>query len=252
MSQEIFTTICLVWILLGLILLPVLLKVTQPYGRHARSSWGPMINNRLGWFFMEAPALLVFLTFIIIYGNFNNTLVIIASGLWVLHYFHRVVIYPQRIKTKGKKMPLVITLLGIFFNLMNSFLNGYWLAVFAPHKENGAWFYSRLILGIVIFLSGYVINKYHDSLLIKLRNSVGKSYKIPYGGLFKYVSCPNFLGEIITWAGFFVLTASLPALSFFLWAIVNLVPRALDHHRWYRKEFDDYPTNRKAIIPGLL
>ncbi len=88
--------------------------------------------------------------------------------------------------------------------------------------------------------------------LIQLRNRNGKGYTIPYGGLFAYVSCPNFLGEIITWTGFFVVTFSWPAFSFLIWSIVNLVPRALDHHRWYRNTFTDYPENRKAIFPGLL
>ncbi len=32
----------------------------------------------------------------------------------------------------------------------------------------------------------------------------------------------------------------------------NLIPRALDHHKWYRKEFSDYPANRKAVFPFLV
>jgi len=236
----------------GLILLPVLLKVTQPYGRHTKYNLGWMINNNLGWFIMEAPAVIVFLWFVFVYGKDNHVLIVLATGLWCLHYFHRAFIYPLNIRTKGKKMPLVITLSGILFNLINGFLNGYWLAIFAPQHETGAWFYFRLILGTLIFLTGFAVNTYHDRILIQLRNSVGKGYKIPYGGLFVYVSCPNFFGEILTWAGFFVVTFSWPALTFLVWSIVNLVPRALDHHRWYRKEFTDYPENRKAIIPGLL
>jgi 3-oxo-5-alpha-steroid 4-dehydrogenase 1 len=33
---------------------------------------------------------------------------------------------------------------------------------------------------------------------------------------------------------------------------VNLIPRALDHHRWYAEEFEDYPERRKALIPFLI
>jgi len=252
MSQEVLRNICLGWILIALILLPFLLKITQPYGRHTKNNWGPMIKNKLGWFIMEAPALFVFLYFVLIFGKINNVLIVLATGLWCLHYFHRVVIYPFIIRTKGKKMPLIITMSGIFFNLVNGFLNGYWLAVFAPVNEAGSWFYFRLVIGSLIFLAGFGINKYYDRVLIKLRNSGRNGYKIPFGGLFKHVSCPNFLGEIITWAGFFMLTFSLPALSFFIWTIVNLVSRALDHHKWYSREFKDYPANRKAIIPRLL
>jgi protein-S-isoprenylcysteine O-methyltransferase Ste14 len=66
------------------------------------------------------------------------------------------------------------------------------------------------------------------------------------------VSCPNYLGEIVEWTGFALLTWSLPAVSFAAWTVANLVPRALAHHRWYRERFPDYPRRRKALIPGLL
>ncbi|MBT4969756.1 MAG: hypothetical protein HOM80_12185, partial [Bacteroidetes bacterium] len=78
------------------------------------------------------------------------------------------------------------------------------------------------------------------------------AYSIPFGKLFNYVSCPNHLGEIIEWAGFAVMTWSLPGLAFFIWTIINLLPRSLAHHKWYNKEFDNYPENRKAVIPFII
>jgi steroid 5-alpha reductase family enzyme len=104
----------------------------------------------------------------------------------------------------------------------------------------------------MLFIAGFFINQYHDHLLIQLRKSNGADYKIPFGGLFRFISCPNFFGEIIEWGGFALLTWCLPSFSFFLWTLVNLLPRAIDHHRWYKKTFADYPKNRKAIIPFLL
>jgi steroid 5-alpha reductase family enzyme len=110
----------------------------------------------------------------------------------------------------------------------------------------------RLIAGVIIFFSGFAINKYHDAILIKLRPASGDGYKIPHGGLFKYVSCPNFLGEIISWVGFALVAFNLPALSFLIWTLVNLITRARDHHRWYLNEFPEYPKERKAIFPFLF
>jgi hypothetical protein len=37
-----------------------------------------------------------------------------------------------------------------------------------------------------------------------------------------------------------------------LWTFANLVPRAIDHHRWYKRRFDDYPPDRKAVFPYFL
>ncbi len=116
-----------------------------------------------------------------------------------------------------------------------------------------SWISSpRFIVGILLFITGFVINIYSDNYLIKLRQNNTGNYSIPQGGLFRYISCPNFLGEIIEWGGFALLTWCLPTLSFFVWTAVNLIPRALDHHKWYKSQFPDYPENRKAIFPFLF
>jgi hypothetical protein len=54
------------------------------------------------------------------------------------------------------------------------------------------------------------------------------------------------------WTGWAVATWSLAGLSFALFTAANLIPRAVSHHRWYRRTFADYPRRRKAVIPGLL
>ena len=185
-------------------------------------------------------------------ANLLNLLILLPAFLWMLHYIHRVLIFPLQIRTARKKIPVLIVLLAFIFNIINGFLNGYWFVQFAPDYRSGVLINLRLIAGVIIFISGFAINKYHDAILIKLRPTSGNGYKIPYGGLFKYVSCPNFLGEIISWSGFALVAFNLPALSFLIWTIVNLTTRALDHHRWYIKEFPEYDKERKALIPFLL
>jgi 3-oxo-5-alpha-steroid 4-dehydrogenase 1 len=251
-SHENFNLVCWIWILVGVITFPFLLKVTQPYGKHAKSGWGPMINNRLGWLVMELPALLVFAYFLSFSPDFKNQIVLVAASLWGLHYIHRAVIFPFRLKTKGKKMPVIIVFSAILFNTVNGYLNGYWLSHFAPVTGNNMFTNFRLIIGVLIFLTGFIINQYHDRLLINLRHGQNTGYQIPFGGLFKLISCPNYLGEIISWFGFFIVTLGLPAFSFLVWTMVNLLPRALDHHKWYREKFREYPADRKAVFPYLL
>jgi 3-oxo-5-alpha-steroid 4-dehydrogenase 1 len=251
-SHGTFNIICWIWIAIAVIIFPILLKVTQPYGRHSKNNWGPMINNRLGWFVMELPALLIFGYFLGFKANLLNMLILIPALLWGLHYIHRVLIFPLQIRTARKKIPVIIVIFGFIFNIVNSSLNGYWFVHFATDYRSGVLIDLRLIGGAILFLTGFVINNYHDFLLIQLRPTSGDGYKIPYGGLFKYVSCPNFLGEIISWAGFALVAFNLPALSFLIWTLINLTTRALDHHRWYIKEFPEYDRDRKAIFPYLL
>jgi len=249
---DIFNIIVYSWIGIAVVIFPVLLKITAPYGRHTKSNWGPMIDNRLGWFFMELPALVVFSYFMIAGHNLSNHLVFLFFALWFIHYFHRSIIFPLRLRTRKKKMPVLIMSFAVFFNLVNGFINGYWLGVLSDGYPASWALDPRFIAGVLLFIAGFGINQYHDKILLGLRKSGNGEYKIPQGGLFRYVSCPNFFGEIVEWGGFALMTWSLPTFSFFLWTFVNLVPRALDHHKWYKQHFSDYPADRKAVIPFLL
>jgi hypothetical protein len=237
---------------LALIVLPVMLKITAPYGRHTTAKWGPLVNNRLGWFIMEMPVIVIF-TCLFFGGDAEKTVpVYIFYLLFMVHYFHRVFIFPLRLRGKNRRMPLVVVLLAIAFNLCNGFFNGYWFGVLNDFYYPTAWLKDwRFIFGVLFFTTGMYLNITSDQRLISLRNET-REYSIPYGGFFRFVSCPNLLGEIIEWLGWALMCWCLPAISFALWTLANLIPRALDHHRWYNNYFKEYPKERKAVFPFLL
>ncbi len=241
-----FEILVWVWIAIPFIIFPVLLKIRVPYGRHTSSGWGSMIDNHWGWFWMEVPALLVFPLLAIFGPAEKDALSWILIALWCLHYVNRVLIFPFRIKTKGKKMPLIIAISAVFFNLINGFVNGYYIG-FVDEKSS-AVVHVLTIIGIVLFFIGFSINLIADSKLIGLRKQ-GNGYQIPRGWLFNYISCPNHFGEIVEWIGFAITAGNLPALSFAVWTFCNLAPRANNHHSWYKKRFSDYPGERKRLIP---
>lgn len=255
--RENFNVLVLIWIALAVILFPLLLKVRAPYGRHVRGRWGPVMGNSAGWFIMELPSL-VLITVLFLTGNkWEANILWVFFALWFIHYFNRIFIFPFRTRTKGKKIPLLVVFLAMFFNLVNGFLNGYWLGYISSPFEGGrvdvAWLTDpRFIIGIALFILGFIINQVADNHLIHLRNGKKSWYSVPKHPLFRYISCPNFAGEIIEWAGFAIMTWCLPALSFAVWTAVNLIPRALHHHRWYKEQFPDYPAKRKAVIPYIL
>ncbi|MBM3405405.1 MAG: DUF1295 domain-containing protein [Bacteroidetes bacterium] len=239
------------WIAIAICLFPFILKFRAPYGRHTRTNWGPMISNRLGWILMEVPALGVFVICFLINGWNHLFINWLFFTLWVIHYTNRSLIFPFRIKTSGKKMPVVIVVMAFGFNLVNGFINGYYLGNLHAYTLN--WLnHPLMILGLVLFLTGIAINWKSDSMLIRLRANGSQGYKVENSWLFKYISCPNLFGEIVEWGGFALMTWSLPGLAFFVWTLANLLPRALAHHRWYQENFDDYPQERKAVIPFIL
>ena len=146
-------------------------------------------------------------------------------------------------------MPLAIALSAIFFNTINGVINGYFLSVTDYSFSNS----PLMIAGFVIFFIGLVLNIHSDNKLISLReNTQVNNYTIPKGGLFNKISCPNYFGELTEWFGFAIMTFNIGSLSFFVWTFINLVPRALSHHNWYKINFENYPKNRKAIIPYIL
>lgn len=239
----------LLWIIVGFITFSYLIisKTRAPYGRHSKNGWGPMISNSWGWFWMELPALVV-MPIVSIYNNSISSFAFLLITIWVTHYFNRVVIFPLRIKTRNKKMPLSIALSAFFFNLINGVINGIYVRLYTGDLDLNTY---NVYIGLILFGLGMYINISSDNRLISLRKK-SKGYKIPNGGLFKYISCPNHFGEIIEWFGYAVIAFSIPALSFALWTFFNLCPRSLNHHDWYRENFDKYPKNRKAVIPYIL
>ena len=233
------------WIIIGLIIFPINLIYKAPYGRHTSKKWGISIDNKLGWIIMELPALLV-CPAIYFYFKVDFDISIMFICLWIIHYFNRTIIFPFRIKTKGKKMPLAIVLSAFFFNIVNGSINGYFLSYIKLDTVS-----IFLIIGFLLFLIGLFINISSDNKLINLRK-IKKGYFVPKGGLFKYISCPNFFGEILEWFGFALMTFNIGSLSFFIWTCCNLIPRGLAHHSWYKNKFNEYPKERKAILPFLI
>ena len=105
---------------------------------------------------------------------------------------------------------------------------------------------------VAFFFVGWWINYRSDRTLIRLRSSTSTGYSIPHGGLYRWISNPNYLGEIIEWSGWAVASWSLGGLAFATYTVANLAPRALATHRWYRDQFPDYPSTRKALLPFVL
>lgn len=253
MERTLFSLLVWIWISVAVIIFIVLLFVTAPYGRHSKKTWGLTIPDRLGWFFMEIPGPVIYL-FLVINGSApKNVTVWVITGLYLAHYTNRAVIYPLRIRTRGREMPLLVALMAVLFNFVNAGFLGYFAGTIQTHYTEAWMTDPRFIAGLAVFLSGMAVNMSSDEKLIHLRKKRnGDGYVIPRGGLFEKVSCPNFFGEILEWSGYALLCWSLPALSFFIWTFCNLVPRALSHHRWYRSHFAEYPAGRKAIIPYIL
>lgn len=253
LNSESFLLLNYCWIALAIIVHVTMFYIKAPFGRHTSEQWGISINNKLGWFIMELPSLLIMLFFLVYGKDSLNSYVWILFLLWILHYINRTLIYPFRIKATPKKIPLFIVGSAIFFNVVNAGLNGYYLSeLVGTSQYNEQWILSwNFWIGFGLFLIGMFINRTSDSMLINLRATGDTGYKIPFGFLFNYISSPNLFGELVQWFGFAVMAWNVPALGFFIWTYANLVPRAKNHHDWYHSNFPNYPKDRKIIFPFI-
>ena len=250
-TPEIHAAATKILIALAVLTFVIVSRITAPYGRHHSASWGPTMPARLGWIVMETPAVLVF-AWVYWQGQHRFEIVpLCLLGLWQFHYVQRTYVFPFRMRAEGKRMPVLVCVTAFCFQLLNVYVNARWISHYGHYGD--AWLRDpRLWIGGALFFAGWLINTKSDSILISLRAPGETGYKIPRGFLYEYVSCPNYLGEIIEWCGFALATWSLPGLAFALYTAANIGPRALANHRWYRGKFDDYPPERKALIPFLL
>lgn len=247
-----FELACWGWMALAVLIAIVLLFVRAPYGRYARRGWGPQVSARLGWLLMESVSPLVLAGLFVVGAARSDGLSWVFLGVWLVHYVHRAWIFPFRLHSPGRSMPIAVMLMAVVFNSTNAGLNGLQLFVWGP-AQAASWLGDpRLWLGLLLFGVGLVVNLQSDTILIGLRRGADSGYRVPHGGLFRWVSCPNYLGEILEWTGWALATWSLAGLSFAVWTVANLAPRALAHHRWYRAQFADYPAERRALIPFVL
>ena len=250
-EHEIFNVIIVTWLVLALIVFVLLFFVTAPYGRYVRKGWGATVNNKIGWIVMESTSSLLFALFFILGNRQGSFVALIFLTMWETHYIHRAFIYPLTLKGNGKRMPVFVVFLGLFFNSVNSYLNGRYLFSLSPVYEISWLRDPRFIIGTALFIAGFMVNRHSDHVLRALREVSEEGYKIPYGGFYRWVSSPNYLGELAIWFGFAIATWSLPGLTFAIWTAANLVPRARANHVWYKAEFANYPEERRILIPHL-
>jgi len=231
----------------------LLFFITAPYGRHFRGGWGPSIAARAGWMVMEAPALLVIGIIVLSSGQKLSLLTIVLLALWEIHYLYRTCLFPLLMRGSSKRFPLLLVAFAFVFNSLNGYANGMFLATPGLMIASGGLVSDlRVAMGVALFAGGFLTHVWADRDLRRLRKPGEIGYKIPHGGLWEYVSNPNYFGEITEWCGWALATWSLPGLAFAVFTVANLVPRAWANRRWYLETFDDYPRDRKSVIPFVF
>jgi protein-S-isoprenylcysteine O-methyltransferase Ste14 len=221
--------------------------VTAPYGRHGRAGWGPTVPAKVGWVVMESMAPLGFAAIFLAGPHRADVVPLVLLGLWQLHYLQRTFVYPFLLRG-GARMPVSVMAMALAFNALNAWINARWVSTYGSYPVS--WLTDpRFLVGAALFVGGFALNLSADRTLRRLRGPGETGYRIPHGGAYRWVSCPNYLGEIVEWFGWALATWSWAGLAFAVYTTANLAPRAVAHHAWYHERFPDYPTERRALVP---
>lgn len=267
------------------VLIPLLLfNVRAPYGKFAHtnsnegeSSFSKMVrdvcskvdlvlNGKFAFAFQESFSLISFIY--VLYSVpahwhensfWLNVQQGIATVMFVVHYIHRAFIFTL-FRTHSMSDSTLSTMgLACLFTATNGYLNAKGIWAYNNDEEFGFINIIFMLLGIVLYLTGFYINFQSDQILIDLRkknqtSDSEKKYFIPMGGMYKYISTPNYFGEFVEWFGFFLCIQNRFAFLFVILTLSNLLPRSIQTHEWYLNKFGDKyrSLNRKAFIPYLL
>lgn len=180
----------------------------------------------------------------------------IAAACWSFHYIKRILetIFVHRFS--HATMPITNLFKNCSYYWGFALYVGYYInhPLYTPPLFKDAQVYAGLLAFLFSELGNFSVH-------IALRNlrppgtnerKIPKPTSNPFTWLFNYVSCPNYTYEIAAWLSFSVMTQALPALLFTASGGGQMILWALGKHRNYRKEFANYPRQRKAIIPFVI
>ncbi len=249
-----FNLFLLAMSLIAVVVFFALYRIDAGYGKFYSHSWGPAVDNRLGWVLMESPVFVAMLLLWLFSERRDDPVRLAFLLIFELHYFQRSFIFPLLIKGKGK-MPLSIIGMGVLFNTLNALMQGGWIFYISPSGMYPPSWYGdpRFIAGTLLFAVGMFVNIQSDSIIRHLRKPGDNRHYLPKGGMFRYVTSANYLGELMEWVGFAILTWSWAGAVFALWTFANLCPRAARIYERYKTEFGDKLDTRKVkrLIPFI-
>ncbi|KAK7268625.1 hypothetical protein RIF29_21327 [Crotalaria pallida] len=205
------------------------------------------LSSKAGMLLLYTPALLAGVASFWIFPNEGIRSTILHAAI-TLHYLKRDLEVLFVHKFSGSMMldsAIIITL---------SYFSSAATMIYAQHLSKGLPEppINLLYPGVVLFLVGISGNFYHHYLLSKLRGKGEKEYKIPKGGLFKFVIGPHYLFELIAWYGVSFIAQTLYSFSFSIGSTFYLAGRSYATRRWYLSKFEDFPKDVKALIPFVF
>ncbi|EEB07208.1 steroid reductase [Schizosaccharomyces japonicus yFS275] len=253
---------------------PAVLFVDAPHGKFRNQSRlfrSGFLPGRFGWVLMELVAPTTFVYGLILNEGFGhvqwNPRIVVLCMFYLIHYINRSLIGPLIFAPHIAPMHVSVLISAIVFNYLNAMgMSGYLVSLSKGNERASTTL--AFVAGLGLWAFGLYGNVFHDNILYELRRQKLRTssapqqgnensevsrdgYRIPFGGLFRFISCPNYFCEWIEWTGYAIACgpSARPMIAFVVAEILFMFPRARSTHKWYQKTFSSYPPQRKAVIP---
>ncbi|KAI8838139.1 3-oxo-5-alpha-steroid 4-dehydrogenase-domain-containing protein [Chytridium lagenaria] len=226
------------------------------YSKFAQGrSW--KISSRTGMPLLYMPACLISLLGAKYLSNASTPRVQLVNHLLAAHFAKRTLESLYIHQYSGWMGVLDVMFISSIYASV-SYLNH--ISTLYAYLENPTFFDNQskdvAYVGIALFFIGALGNLRHHLIMASWRKD-GKTaeektkYVVPKGGMFVWVACPHYFFEIIMWLGVAIAGSTLYAWFPFFATAVNLIPKAARTSAWYKSKMEDYPKNRKHIIPFI-
>lgn len=170
--------------------------------------------------------------------------------IFILHLFRRSYecLYIHKFHANSK-----VNFLHYFFGLIHYPCVG--LTIITDYKYSYTNMnFIKYLFGLTLFLYASYIQYNVHLTLARMNRNKNNTYSIPDGyWIFHYLSCPNYITEIIIYISLLIASHRTSAMaSLFIWMFVNQSLLALLNHRWYKNYYKElYPANRCVLIPFI-
>jgi hypothetical protein len=213
-----------------------------PYGKF-RAGGG--VNSRTGLALAYATPVLVYIAFWLEGGSPRTPYHLAVLGAFLFHFGRRVF---EICFVNSYSRPTPLRGLAIIALLYGGVAAS--CAFFQVRTVGQPTCTPVFILGVLIFAFGEMLNGYHHWLLARLRQPGERIYVMPRRGLFGWVACPHYLGEILSFLGYATLSDLLPVWGNAVVVTAYLVSRANSTLNWYRREMTmRFPSRWRRLIP---
>lgn len=223
-------------------------KFNIPYSKFNK---GGSINIRLAAFLVYFFPLLTYAAFYLQAGAPRSPYHLALLAAFVLHFAKRCLesLFLHRF-SKNIGLPVLIVVSLAYTSVAAQ--AGRIHNMETPEGAGYALASPLLIIGALIMGLGESANLYHHYLLAHLRKDGEKGYRVPEGGLFRYVACPHYLAEIISWFGYALMSRQLGLYGTLFVFTCYLAARSRRTSAWYKENVAGYPAGRRSLVPGLF